>query len=175
MTPFIASVSARLSPDRGDRRCLALRAPGYGARREGQNRGNSVYFRITSFRCCRRYCERTVLAQPLVDRLCMACEMEIDAHGEIRIPLLRSSNVLAGAPHLYQVAAMLVDQDAALRKEYAPLVPHLENLYALYKILNKARHARGAVDLSCPRPRSSTMNSARSSASCRCSATMRTS
>ena len=88
---------------------------------------------------------------PLVDRLCMACEMEIDAHGEITDYRFFEALMRSQARLTYtKVAAMLVDQDAALRKEYAPLVPHLENLYALYKILNKARHARGAVDFELP-------------------------
>jgi ribonuclease R len=33
-----------------------------------------------------------------------------------------------------------------LREKYADVVPHLENLYALYKILHQARAARGAID-----------------------------
>jgi len=45
-----------------------------------------------------------------------------------------------------KVAAILVDKDPALRREYAALVPHLENLYAVYHALAKARARRGAID-----------------------------
>jgi len=48
---------------------------------------------------------------------------------------------------------MLVDGDPALRNEYARLLPHLEDLYVLYKILHKARQARGAVDFELPETR----------------------
>ncbi|MBS7672417.1 RNB domain-containing ribonuclease, partial [Vibrio cholerae] len=34
----------------------------------------------------------------------------------------------------------------ALRTEYAGVVPHLKQLYSLYKVLLGARHTRGAID-----------------------------
>jgi ribonuclease R len=45
-----------------------------------------------------------------------------------------------------QVAAMLVDGDAGLRSEFDPVVPHLENLYDLFKVLRRRRAKRGAID-----------------------------
>ncbi|HJW81134.1 MAG TPA: ribonuclease R [Acidiferrobacterales bacterium] len=126
--------------------------PGTALDREGQNRGNSVYFPNNVIPMLPEILSNGLCSlNPLVDRLCMACEMEIDAHGEIQDFRFFEALMRSQARLTYtKVAAMLVDQDAALRKEYAPLVPHLENLYALYKILNKARHARGAVDFELP-------------------------
>ncbi|WP_122682215.1 RNB domain-containing ribonuclease, partial [Pseudomonas viridiflava] len=34
----------------------------------------------------------------------------------------------------------------SLRGEYGDVVPHLKQLYALYKVLLGARHVRGAID-----------------------------
>jgi len=126
--------------------------PGTALDREGQNRGNSVYFPNNVIPMLPEILSNGLCSlNPLVDRLCMACEMEIDAHGEITEFRFFEAVMRSQARLTYtKVAAMLVDQDAALRKEYAPLVPHLENLYALYKILNKARQARGAVDFELP-------------------------
>ena len=120
--------------------------------REGQNRGNSVYFPNNVIPMLPEILSNGLCSlNPKVDRLCMACDMQIDAHGEIQEFQFSEALMRSQARLTYtQVAAMLVDQDAALRKEYAPLLPHLENLYTLYKVLNKARHARGAVDFELP-------------------------
>jgi ribonuclease R len=126
--------------------------PGTALDREAQNRGNSVYFPNNVIPMLPEILSNGLCSlNPQVDRLCMACEMEIDAHGEIIDYRFFEALMRSQARLTYtKVAAMLVDQDAALRKEHAPLVPHLENLYALYRILNKARQARGAVDFELP-------------------------
>jgi len=117
--------------------------------REAVARGNSVYFPQNVIPMLPEILSNGLCSlNPKVDRLCMACEMEIDAKGEIREFRFFEAVMRSQARFTYtKVAAMLVDQDAALRQEHAPLVPHLENLYALYKILNKARHARGVQNL----------------------------
>jgi ribonuclease R len=45
-----------------------------------------------------------------------------------------------------QVAAMLIDGDGDLCSQYADLLPHLHELYALYKTLDWSRRVRGAID-----------------------------
>ena len=45
-----------------------------------------------------------------------------------------------------EVAAMVVDRKMAPRRKYTALVPHLDDLYALYKALRKRRERRGAID-----------------------------
>jgi ribonuclease R len=91
---------------------------------------------------------------PKVDRLCMACEMLIDAHGNISRYRFHEAAMRSRARLTYtKVAAMLVEKDAALRREYAEVVPHLEALYGLYKILHSARMKRGAVDFELPETR----------------------
>jgi ribonuclease R len=126
--------------------------PGTALDREGQNRGNSVYFPNNVIPMLPEILSNGLCSlNPLVDRLCMACEMEIDAHGEIQDYRFFEAVMRSQARLTYtKVAAMLVDQDAALRQEYAPLLPHLENLYTLYKVLHRARQARGAVDFELP-------------------------
>jgi ribonuclease R len=123
--------------------------------REAVARGNSVYFPQNVIPMLPEILSNGLCSlNPQVDRLCMACEMEIDARGDIQEFRFFEAVMRSQARLTYtKVAAMLVDQDAALRKEYAPLVSHLENLYALYKVLHKARQARGAVDFELPETR----------------------
>jgi ribonuclease R len=45
-----------------------------------------------------------------------------------------------------QVAAMLIEEDAPLLDKYTSLLPHLEMLYRLYQVLQRAREKRGAID-----------------------------
>ena len=126
--------------------------PGTALDKEAQNRGNSVYFPNNVIPMLPEILSNGLCSlNPQVDRLCMACEMEINAHGEIQKFQFFEALMRSQARFTYtQVAAILVDQDASLRKQYAPLVPHLENLYALYKVLHRARQTRGAVDFELP-------------------------
>ena len=48
------------------------------------------------------------------------------------------------------VRAILVDQDEALRKKYADIVPMLENMAQLQKVLHKKRERRGAINFELP-------------------------
>jgi len=126
--------------------------PGTALDHEAVARGNSVYFPQHVIPMLPEILSNGLCSlNPLVDRLCMACEMEINARGDIVDYRFFEAVMRSQARLTYtKVAAMLVDGDAALRQEYAPLVPHLEHLYALFKILNKARQSRGAVDFELP-------------------------
>ncbi len=84
---------------------------------------------------------------PEVDRLCMACEMHIDKHGDIDDFSFHEAVFRSQARLTYnQVAAALVDNDKAMLKQLAHVLPHLQNLYALYQCMAKARKKRGAID-----------------------------
>ncbi|OOZ13584.1 ribonuclease R [Solemya velum gill symbiont] len=122
--------------------------PGNSLDKEASSRGTSVYFpgrvvpmlpEILSNGLCS--------LNPKVDRLCMCCEMLISREGK----LLRS-RFYEGVMHSHarltydKVAAMLVDRDKKLIKEYAEILPHLEELYALYHVLQASRRERGAID-----------------------------
>ncbi|MGB9669815.1 MAG: ribonuclease R [Halothiobacillaceae bacterium] len=84
---------------------------------------------------------------PHVDRLCMVCEMLINREGVIIRSRFYEGVMRSHARMTYtQVAKILLDKDEALRKEYAPIVPHLESLHGLYGALMEARTRRGAMD-----------------------------
>ena len=84
---------------------------------------------------------------PDVNRLCMLCEMEISRKGKLHRTRFHEAVMRSHARLTYnKVAAMLIDGDKALLKQYKTVVPHLENLRNLYKVLAKARRHRGAID-----------------------------
>ncbi len=83
---------------------------------------------------------------PDVDRFCMLCEMEVSQKGKLIRTRFDSAVMRSHARLTYsKVAAMLIDQDEALRNEYSEMLPHLDNLYGLYKVLANARQRRGAI------------------------------
>ena len=123
-------------------------SPDSGLDDEAKNRGNSVYFP-----------ERVIPMLPELlsnglcslvedeDRLCMVCEMHISDEGKIYRSRFFEAIMRSHARFTYtQVAKILVQKNATLRKKYKKLVPHLEELYALYKVLRKAREHRGTMD-----------------------------
>lgn len=85
------------------------------------------------------------------DRLAMACEMEINASGQVT-----SYEILPVVIHVYRrltytiVNKMLVDKDPAFRDDNADILPMLENMADLRNIMKAARHRRGAIDFDLP-------------------------
>ncbi|MEY3788011.1 MAG: ribonuclease, partial [Pseudomonadota bacterium] len=84
---------------------------------------------------------------PNVDRLCMVCELLIDSEGNVLRSKFFEAVMRSHARLTYnEVAAMLVEGDKTLAKKYAPLMPHLKEMYALYQVMRLAREQRGAMD-----------------------------
>lgn len=85
------------------------------------------------------------------DRLSMAAEMEIGADGQVL-----SYEILPAVIHVYRrmtyniVNKMLVDQDEQLRDDNADILPMLENMAELCRILKACRRQRGAIDFDLP-------------------------
>ncbi len=129
--------------------------PGTALDAEAYQRGNSVYFPNHVIPMLPEILSNGLCSiNPEVDRLCMACEMRISTRGKIEDYRFFRAVMRSQARLTYtKVAAMLVDDDDALRRQYARVLPHLEELYALYKVLHKARTARGAVDFELPETR----------------------
>ena len=84
---------------------------------------------------------------PDVDRFCVLCEMDVSRQGRLVRARFDCAVMRSRARLTYtEVAAMLVEKDEALCAEYAGLLPHLEDLYGLYKVLAKGRRRRGAIE-----------------------------
>ena len=116
--------------------------------REAYERGNSVYFpRRVIPMLPEKLSNGLCSLNPQVERLCMVCDMAISASGEIKRYRFYAAVMWSHARLTYtEVAAALYDRDVKARRRLEPLLPHLENLDALFRILVKARQKRGAID-----------------------------
>ncbi len=123
-------------------------APDSALDREAQWRGTSVYFpgRVVPM-LPEALSNGLCSLNPDVDRLCLACEMQIDDEGTIRRSRFHEAVMRSHARLTYtQVADVLVHGDPAARERHAGLVPQLESLHALFRVLRAARRQRGAID-----------------------------
>jgi ribonuclease R len=88
---------------------------------------------------------------PDVDRLCLVCDMRITADGKVEGAKFYKAVMRSHARLTYnEVHAAVGEGDTAARKKLGSVLPHVENLYAVYQGLGKARARRGALDLDLP-------------------------
>ncbi|KZC36445.1 UNVERIFIED_ORG: exoribonuclease R, partial [Rhodanobacter sp. FW104-R5] len=88
---------------------------------------------------------------PKVERLCMVCDMQVDAEGSVVKSRFYDAVMLSHARLTYDKvwqAVGLREQDA--RHEVADVLPQLEHLHALYKAMAGQRRRRGAIDFETP-------------------------
>ena len=121
---------------------------------EALARGNSVYFPKAVIPMLPEVLSNGLCSlNPDVDRLCMACEMHMDAHGKFKNYRFFEAVMRSRARLTYtEVGAMLSLDDSARAKRPA-LMPMIDALHALYKVLHAARVRRGSVDFELPETR----------------------
>ena len=131
-------------------------SPGSPLDQEAAHRATSVYFpghvvpmlpeRLANGLCSLR---------PNEDRLVLVAEIQLTATGTIQHFKFHEAVIHSRARLTYnEVADMVQPPDNAtgrrlqhkLRKRYAPLLEHLDNLYQLYQLLQQARQRAGAMD-----------------------------
>ncbi|QGZ42291.1 ribonuclease R [Pseudoduganella flava] len=84
---------------------------------------------------------------PNVDRLTLVCDAVITATGDIKAYQFYPAVMHSAARFTYnEVAAILSNTKGPEAAKRAHLVPHLQNLYAVFHALQKARLERGAID-----------------------------
>jgi ribonuclease R len=115
---------------------------------DARERGTSVYFpRRVIPMLPEELSNELCSLKPDVDRLCMTCDMRIDAKGAVKRYSFHPAVMHSRARLTYtRVWEWLSDPKAAKTREAKKLLPHLANLYALYKVLAAARARRGAID-----------------------------
>ena len=116
--------------------------------KEAKKRSTSVYFPEQVIPMLPEILSNGLCSlNPAVDRLCMVCEMLIDEQGKVLRSKFFDAVMRSHARLTYtEVASMLVDGDKVLAEKYKPLMPHLRELYALYKVMRISREQRGAMD-----------------------------
>ncbi len=122
--------------------------PGDALDTEARERGNSVYFPRRVIPMLPEPLSNGLCSiNPDVERLAMACDMQVDAHGNIKSYKFFPAVMLSHARFTYtEVAAILEDPKGAAARQRKALLPNLEALYRLYHQLAKARSTRGAID-----------------------------
>ena len=115
---------------------------------EALNRSTSVYFpRRVIPMLPEKLSNGLCSLNPAVDRLVLVCDSVIAADGEISAYQFYPAVMHSAARLTYTEVAAIIGNtkgpDAARRKA---LVPHLLNLYDLFRVLHQAREKRGAID-----------------------------
>jgi ribonuclease R len=116
--------------------------------RDARERGTSVYFPRRVIPMLPEALSNELCSlKPAVDRLCMVCDMQIGSTGSITryefYPAVMHSRARLTYTDVWKWLSRPVTATTSQARE---LLPHLENLYALFKVLVKAREKRGAID-----------------------------
>lgn len=111
-------------------------------------RGNSVYFPRRVVPMLPEALSNGLCSiNPGVERLCMACEMNIDKAGNLLDYKFYPATMFSHARLTYtKVSKILEEDDQALKTEFEPVLENLNDLYDLYKVLKAARTKRGVMD-----------------------------
>ncbi|MEO1963409.1 MAG: ribonuclease R [Cycloclasticus sp.] len=84
---------------------------------------------------------------PLVDRLCMVCEMHLDEQGEVTGTTFYQAVMHSHARLTYDEVGSIFDETAPeLIKKHKKVLPHLLALKSLYEVMKVAADARGALE-----------------------------
>ncbi len=122
--------------------------PGSALDAEAAERGNSVYFPRNVVPMLPETLSNGLCSlNPKVDRLCMVCEMQIDAEGQLKRSRFFEGVMNSWARLTYEeVDAIHNQRDPSLEREHAHVLPHIEHLYEVFHALRRDRERRGAID-----------------------------
>lgn len=121
--------------------------PGTALDDEAQERGNSVYFPEQVVPMLPEVLSNGLCSlNPLVDRLCMVCEMTISHQGKLKDYQFYEAVMNSKARLTYTKVWNILQGDPDLHKRYEEFVPHLRNLHDMYRALKRSRNKRGAIE-----------------------------
>ncbi len=84
---------------------------------------------------------------PEVERLCMACEMRVSAAGEVTRAKFYPGLMRSHARLTYEEVWKAIGERApGARRSLGELLPHIDNLHALYQAFAAARAGRGTIE-----------------------------
>lgn len=122
--------------------------PGSALDEEAQRRATSVYFPGFVVPMLPETLSNGICSlNPDVDRFCFVCDMQVDHEGEVTRSRFYEAVMRSHARLTYtQVWKAVGEDDAEARAQIGPLMPQVERLYQLYKVLARARQRRGAIE-----------------------------
>jgi ribonuclease R len=84
---------------------------------------------------------------PDVERLCMVCDMQLDFDGVVIKSRFYPAVMRSHARLTYtKVWQAIGERDPQVRADLGKVLPHIDHLQQLYKLMSKARTRRGAID-----------------------------
>ena len=116
--------------------------------KEAYKRGTSVYLvdRVIPM-IPHRLSNGICSLNPHVDRLVISCEMEINKQGVVEKHEIFPAVINSTARMTYtNVNKILVEHNKEVRENFRDLLPLFANMHELFKILNKKRKVRGAIN-----------------------------
>lgn len=118
---------------------------------EAQLRGTSVYFPENVIPMLPEQLSNGLCSlKPAVDRLCMVCEIAISASGRMTGFQFFEAVMHSQARLTYTEVSKILnekdDPDSLIRQSYTDLLPHIDELHKLYKVLRTQREKRGAIE-----------------------------
>ncbi len=114
---------------------------------EARERGTSVYFpRRVIPMLPEELSNELCSLKAKVDRLCMVCDMAITGQGDIKEARFYPAVMHSRARLTYTQVWDWLSDPSTRTAEAKAVLPHLENIHALYKALSSARAKRGAID-----------------------------
>ncbi len=127
--------------------------PGSPLDDEAQKRATSVYFPGFVVPMLPETLSNGICSlNPKVDRLCFVCDMQVDRNGEVTRSKFYEAVMHSHARLTYTLVWNAVGEvpDEARAEARAQVgnavLPHVEHLHQLYRILAKARERRGAIE-----------------------------
>jgi len=122
--------------------------PGDALDKGAFDRGNSVYFPRRVIPMLPEALSNGLCSlNPDVERLCMICDMQVDGLGIVKQYKFYPSVMRSKARMTYtQVHEILQNPQGELAQEYAWLMPHLQHLNSVYKLMLVQREKRGAIE-----------------------------
>jgi ribonuclease R len=115
--------------------------------RDARERGTSVYFPRRVIPMLPEALSNELCSlKPDVDRLCVVCEMEVTAKGEIRKHRFYPAVMRSRARLTYTEAWTWLSDPTSVPAGMRELLPYLKHLHALFGVLRDAREKRGAID-----------------------------
>ncbi len=116
--------------------------------KEAHERGTSVYFPERVIPMLPEVLSNGLCSlNPEVDRLCMVCEMQLDKKGKVISHDFFEGVLRSHCRFTYTKVVDIIDNEKGdLRNKYKEFVPQLLEMHALFKVLLKRRHKRGAID-----------------------------
>ncbi len=150
---FDDAVYCEKKPSGGWRLWVAIADVSYYVRpdtaldKEAILRGNSVYFPSQVVPMLPEVLSNGLCSlNPQVDRLCMVCEMTVSSTGKLSGYKHYEAVMNSHARLTYTKVDAMLNGDSELRERYAEVVPHVEELHNMYKVLKKAKDNRGAIE-----------------------------